>query len=169
MKSWVTRILKVIRPDYVSEESWGQEIHIPVFAWKRLSGLMQTNWVDERFTEIFGSCLAQLSEDDFLYLLRMKNLYLILPERLGEVHGFSKGSNSAVVICIFSPDILLLPDIKIRGIIAHELGHIFEDHYALSEWRPQSEIEGEANQRAINLGFSDEIEAIRQKKQKGGN
>lgn len=162
MKDWVHRTLKICRPETISEESWEQEINLPVFAWRRLAGLMNTNWMDQRFRDIFGSVLASLSEKDFLELFKMRNLYFILPERLGEIHGFSKGANTAIVVCVFSPAILLLSDIEIRGVIAHELGHIFEKHYTVSESRPQSEIEEEADARAISLGFGCEIEELRE-------
>lgn len=162
MKDWVIRTLNICRPEWVSKQSWQEEINNVVFAWRRLAELLNISWADQRFTEIFGSCLAMLSEEDFLELFKMRNLFFLLPEKLGQVHGFSKGSNSAVVV-IFSPNILLLSDLQIRGIIGHELAHIFEGHYEVSEWRSSKELEKAADERAISLGFSYEIQKLREK------
>ena len=157
----VKRILRVTRPQWVSEESWEQEISNLPLAWRRFAGLMNINWTDQRFTEIFGSCLATLEEDDFLKLFRMRNLYFHLPEKLAEVNGFSKGKNTSVTVVVFSPDLLLLSDVKIRGIVGHELGHIFEGHHLIQDSRPHAEIELEADQKAAALGFQHEIEEYR--------
>ena len=110
----------------------------------------------------FGSTLSDLPEDVFQSLRKMKNVfYSYINDYCGEVKLFRSEHDIVVgdivrFVC-FPNHVVSLGYEILRGIIAHELAHVYSLHLSGNE-----ESEDEADNLAASWGFQSEINALRE-------
>jgi hypothetical protein len=114
----------------------------------------------------FGSTLADLPKEVFLRFEEMKHVFYVFtpspggaevkPFILDQDHDVDKWDR--VIIVSFPYEISCKPSAAARGMIVHELAHVYlhSDEMAITD-----EMENEADQTAIEWGFGDEIKALR--------
>lgn len=116
----------------------------------------------EFFYKVFGSVLADLSEEVFKKLCGMKNLFLTYtPNPAAEVKIFEleydiKEGNLQVVTFPYSSG--FLPPKALRGQIVHELVHVYTGLGAIVDQEDQ------IDSIAIEWGFGEEIKAAKEYK-----
>ena len=116
------------------------------------------------FTTTFGAVLADLSQEVFLKLKEMRNLFFCFTPMPGaEVKQFrledDLRAGEVLQIVIFPYASAFMPPMAIRGEIAHELAHVWLEHRSTTEHEKQ---EDETDNLAREWGFVEEIEALRQ-------
>ncbi|MEE4601990.1 MAG: hypothetical protein V2J65_11985 [Desulfobacteraceae bacterium] len=110
----------------------------------------------------FGSTLSDLPEDVFQSLKKMKNVfYSYIDDYYGEVKLFRLEhdivAGDIVRFVCFPNHVVSLGFEILRGIIAHELAHVYLLHLSGNK-----EIEDEADNLAASWGFQSEINAFRE-------
>jgi len=118
----------------------------------------------QRFSESFGSVLADLPEDVFRDLCATKNVFFIFtPFQGAEVKilrsesGIKKDQTFRIVNFPYAS--IFMPHSALRGEVAHELAHVLLTHESVS--RDLDKMEDEADRVASNWGFRNEINALR--------
>jgi hypothetical protein len=166
MKSWVKPFLEKrgmnilgINENQISNEllkllkyEFGIEPELPM-------NLTRDQFITEQFKSCFSSVLADLPESIFEKLITKENLFFIfIPVPGAEVKLFeldrtlNAGELLQVVSFQYSDDYNID---EMRGIIVHELAHVYLEHRHGST----KKTENEADETAIQWGFKEEIEA----------
>jgi len=127
-------------------------------------GIVGPGWV---FTCAFGSVLADLPKDVFDALREMKNLFIAYCELGGAQvkwfdpeHDISVGERIIVVVFPESTGFYPLP--ALRGVIAHELAHVYARHVMPEKLNMGDKAEEEADALARSWGFEAGIDALRE-------
>jgi hypothetical protein len=118
----------------------------------------------DRFTNIFGSVLADLPENVFMKLKEMKNLlFCFTPTLGGEVKQFrlehDLEAGELLQVVTFPYENVFMPLRAARGEIVHELAHVWAEHMPSLE---HEKLEEEADNLPREWGFEKEIEALRE-------
>ena len=152
MKDWVKLLIKNV------EEKEKHEIYrelVDKFDFK------YGTYLESVVVDLIGSVLADLPESVFKKLSEMKNLY-ICPgsDSRGTVFNLKLNrdikAGETITILAITPEYLFDDFLELRGVVAHELAHIFAGHTQASQ-----EIEIEADEIASSWGFEREIKASR--------
>jgi hypothetical protein len=173
MREWVQGFLREKGDPNISPEELERELSLPIFCFRRLANLFRINFSSNiRLIELFGSIISDLPEEVFCQLLAMRNLFFSFTESLAFVQGFDFVEGTPGIFCAFSERLLNLSDTCVRGGIIHELSHIVLGHYSreAQSLSLKSELENQANEKAVSMGFEYEILKINEclKKQKKG-
>lgn len=149
----------------ISEAELLRELEVPVFCFRRLASLFRLSCFTQRLTDILGGVLSDLPFEIFDSIRRMTNLYFFYDDGkvLASVEEIKIEPWQASIIKVsFSQKSVEFSDFALRGIFAHELGHVDLGHYSGSiRFQTYGEREDEADRKAVEWGFSDEIRAIR--------
>lgn len=173
MKDWVVPLLRSLRPEFVSERCYEEELAQPVFVWRRIANLLIHDFASDSMVELLGSILSDLPKDAFLKILEMCPFFI-----LAKSAGFCQMIHSDrpdIPLVIFSQGELMPMNLsERRGCIGHELAHLSLGHLSRSfslddPYRDRQERE--ADDLVREWGLQNEIDAVRAylKKQKGGN
>jgi hypothetical protein len=120
-------------------------------------------WPIDHMITAFGSVLADLSKDTFEKLSAIKNLYFVFAPYPGaEVKMFrlerdTKAKSWLRIVTFPFDNAFMLYD-ALKGEIAHELAHIYQELDSPTVW---NEIEDEADEIAVSWGFEKEIKEFR--------
>ena len=141
-----------------------KEFEEPESVFRDLTDFLQCDFGENlAFKEIFGSALADLPFEVFEKLCGMKNLFIIFNSTQGaEVKLFhlEKGirKGQTMRIASFPYTSMFRPREAIRGMVVHEIAHVFLEH----DFKKDGvQIEDKADQTARNWGFEAEIKALR--------
>jgi len=120
-------------------------------------------WPIDYIMSTFGSVLSDVPKDVFEKLNEMKNLFFIFtPHQGAEVKILrleqDMKAESLLKIVTFPFFDAFMPYDALRGEIAHELAHIYQE---LDSAIGGNEIEDEADEIAVSWGFEKEIKAFR--------
>jgi hypothetical protein len=160
LQSWVVPFLRLKGDPNISPEELTRELAIPERCWLRISRCFLTNFSqNENLEKVIGSVLSDLDEDIFCEFFQMPIIFINFEkkgmcQRIPIIEGFNH------VIAVFFGDIRDLNFLEARGLAAHEFSHVLCGHY--SDKNPSPTLyELEADAKARELGFSDEIESVR--------
>jgi hypothetical protein len=162
MEPWVIPFLRELRPEFISNEVFESEIKHAPYAWRRMANLFLHRFESDAMTELLGSVLCDLSREAFDKILRSYPFFILSrgPGFCQELHA--KGDVALVIFC--ESDLAPMRWTERRGVLVHELSHIFLDHlvtpFSLDDPFGRRREE-ETDDTCREWGFSEEIQAIR--------
>jgi hypothetical protein len=165
MQSWVKPFLKKILKEQFGNPKPTFELNYESFIHCVLAGRFNIHFggfgESDFFMELFGSVLVRLPKYVFEKLLQMSNVfYVFTPHDGAEVKSFNLGEDlrkgQKIVIVDFPYSSIITRPVVARGVIVHELAHIYKGHTLSSRKR-----EIETDQLAKSWGFKKEIRAVR--------
>jgi hypothetical protein len=161
MQEWVPGFLMLARPETVSEESFREEINTPAFAWRRLTKLFHHNFKSDYMLELVGSVLADLPQDKFDRFVKSLPCF-VLADHLGYCQRFHLVDVATMIV--FDKEILGMDWLAARGVCIHEIVHAIRDDpsepFCLDDPLARR-LETECDLECMELGFEDEIVAVR--------
>ena len=162
MKDWVKPLLRRLRPEKVSPEAFDAELSQPPLVWRRLAGLFLHDFRSDGMVELLGSVLADLPPWEFDLLFRTRPFF-ILAKSPGFVQSLH-ATGSLVLIIFHESELQPMTWTERRGVIIHELVHVLKSHatrpFSLDDPH-RSALEAQCDDTARELGFSEEIDAVR--------
>ena len=161
MKSWVEPFLleHYPIPPTVSRSTFADEVSNPVFAARRLASLFKIfDFSSRRLTDVLGFVLGDLPIEAFQQI-RVRGPFLFYDDgkTLAQVQGIL--TPAFTVLIRISQRAADLPDSALRGLLIHELAHVYLRHFEVEKTSREREIEADALARS--WGFGDEIQAVR--------
>ena len=169
MQSWVQPLLRQLRPDGISEESYECEISQVPFVWRRIANLFLHRFESEGMELLLGSVLSDLPRSAFDRLFEIRPFFILLKSAglVQQIHA-----HGDVPLVIFSQaELENMNWSQRRGVVAHEFAHLILDHVSrpFSLTDPYKEkMQLEADDLCREWGLQDEIKSVRlYLKQKG--
>jgi len=185
MKEWPLNFLKKQMEDALSElgadEKWRRmkmdrletDLSRPEYVYRELAEALEVDFgvgisqAGQGMKTIFGSVLADLPEEVFIKLLKMKHVFYIHTNNPGaEVKPFQLDEDriraindlQRVVVVNFPHDMISRDFAAARGTVAHELAHVYLEH-GFKETVHTEDDEEEDDRLIAEWGFEAEWEA----------
>jgi len=163
MKDWVIPLLRQIRPEMISEQSYEAEIQQVPFCWRRVANLFLHEFGSDSMTELLGSVLCDLFKSDFDKIVAVYPFF-ILARGAGFCQKLHRASGDLNMVIFVASELAPMNWSARRGCVAHELGHVVLGHlnssFSLDDpYREKQQAEADNLVRAWGLGY--EIDSVR--------
>lgn len=170
MRDWVIPILKAIRPETISEESYSAELTEMAFVWRRVANLFLHEFDSEGMRELLGSVLVDLWKKDFDKLVKAYPFF-ILARTAAFCQMIHTPGNVPIVVFVES-DLLPMSWEHRRAIVGHECAHVILNHLTIpfsldDPWRQRQQDEADALCREWDLDIDGVRKFLERRKSDG--
>jgi hypothetical protein len=164
MQVWVRPLLRQLKPETVSDESFEWEFQQVPFVWRRVSQLFSHQFESEPMEELLGSVLCDLPSREVFDQLFAIYPFFILAKSPGFCQAFHGGQETIQVVIFSASDLRPMSWSAKRGCIAHELGHVVRGDvlrpFSLDDPYRHG-IERATDDLCCEWGFTEEIASVR--------